>query len=94
MFSEDCTGETKLVDKSDNFDLIRLRNNVARWFVQKTEFDFGDTPGDTPTDASRLTVTFDVVSGSRGIHGNLKASGINCLRLAEVLRAFIIPGLK
>ena len=86
VFSEDCAGEIKLVEKEENFDLIRIRNQIDRWYVEKTEFAFDDQT----TDASRLAVTFLV---SR-IGGELKASGSNCLRLAEVLRAFIIPGLK
>ena len=67
-------------------DLVRLRNNVARWMVRKTEFGFGETA----TDASRLTVNFTLDSH---IGGDLKASGANCLRLAEVFRKFILPGL-
>ena len=86
VFSEDCTGETNLVSKEENFDFIRLRNNVDRWHMQKTEFGFDGKA----TDASRLKVTFS----TGPISGNLKASGTNCLRLAEVLRKFIIPGLR
>ena len=86
VFSEDCAGEATLVAKEENFDLIRIRNNIDRWYVEKTDFAFDDKA----TDASRLSVSF-VVSG---IGGDLKASGNNCLRLAEVLRTFIVPGLK
>ena len=89
VFSEDCAGETKLVEKQENFDLIRLSNNVVRWVVEKTEFEFDDKA----TDASRLTASFSCVSGPLGISGILKASGTNCLRLAEALRKFIMPGL-
>ena len=87
VFSEDSAGESKLVGKQENFDLIRLSNNVALWRVKKTEFEFDDKP----TDASRLTVTFSSVYVT---YGTLKASGTNCQRLAEVLRKFIMPGLK
>lgn len=86
VFSEDCAGETKFVEKQENFDLIRLSNNVDRWVVRKTEFEFDDKA----TEASRLTASFSSVSDT---HGILKASGTNCLRLAEALRKFIMPGL-
>ena len=86
VFSEDCAGEAKLFKKQENFDLVRLSNNVTQWVVDKTEFEFDDKA----TDASRLTTSF--VCGS-GPLGTLKASGTNCLRLAEALRKFIMPGL-
>ena len=88
VFSEECVGESKLVGKRDDFDLIRLRNSVARWNVETTEFGLGDTA----TDASRLRITFQSLSPYVG--GELKASGANCLRLAEVFRKFILPGLN
>ena len=89
VFSEDCVGEALLLGETERQDLMRLQNNVARWDVQKTEFKFDDKA----TDASRLAVSFVAICGSSGISGSLKASGTNCLRLAEVLRKFIIPGL-
>ena len=87
VFSENCAGETHLREKQEDFDLIRLQSNISRWIVQKTEFEFGDEA----TDASRLTASFATPSG---VQGTLKASGTNCLRLAEVLQRFIIPGLR
>ena len=89
VFSEDCVGESKLVRKQDNFDLMRLKNSVARWDVEKTEFGFDDTA----TDASRLSITFHSTLTPHFV-GELKASGTNCLRLAEVFRQFILPGLN
>ena len=90
VFSGDHLGEALLAGDEEHLDLLSLSNNIARFAIQKTEFNFGDTP----TDASRLTVNINNVYGSSGIGGTLRASGINCLQLEEVLRKFIIPGLK
>ena len=85
VFSEDYIGEARIVGE-ERLDLIPLSRNLDRFEIKKTEFDFGDTA----TDAARLTINF---TAGRDADGDLKASGINCLRLAEVLRRFIIPGL-
>ena len=89
VFSEDYIGEALLVGDKEQLDLISRRNNIARLHVERDEFNFDGTT----TDASRLTVYFTVGSGSSGIAGSLRASGTNCLQLAEVLRKFLIPAL-
>ena len=89
VFSGDYFGEALLVGEEERLDLLPLSNNIARFEIKKTEFNFGNTP----TDASRLTVNIALVYGA-DIRGALRASGINCLQLEEVLRKFIIPGLK
>ena len=90
VFSGDCIGEAALFGEKEHLDLIPLSNNIARFEMQKTGFNSGDTP----TDASRLTVHIAHVYGSSGLSSTLKASGINCLQLEAVLRKFIIPVLR
>ena len=89
VFSEDYIGEALLVGDKEKLDLISRRNNIARLDMERDEFTFDGTT----TDASRLTVYLTVGSGSSGIAGSLRASGTNCLQLAEVLRRFLIPAL-
>ena len=89
VFSEDYIGEALLVGDKEKLDLISRRNNIARLDMERDEFNFDGTT----TDASRLTVYLTVGSGSSGIAGSLRASGTNCLQLAEVLRRFLIPAL-
>ena len=87
VFSEDHAGEASLVGDQGRRDLVRITNNIDLWVVYRTGFEFDDKA----TDSSRLTVNFTVESSV--IQGTMKASGDNCLRLAEVLRKFMIPGL-
>ncbi len=88
VFSDKAVGEAKFRGPEERIDLIPLENNIVHWIVEKTAFEFDGTA----TEASRLTLRYRLGEGQ--LMGIMKASGTNCLRLADILRKFITPALR
>lgn len=83
LCNEDAIAEAPVFSTTDRFDYVPLHNRITRWQVRTKNFDWV-----SPHIGSRLDL--EVWFGEPSMW-NLRASGNNCMRLAEVLKSYIVP---
>lgn len=83
LCSKDAIGEASLFSTTERFDYILLHDRITRWQVRTKNFDWV-----SPHRGSRLNL--EVWFGEPSMW-NLRASGNNCMRLAELLKSYIVP---
>ncbi len=83
FFSESFVMEAKLFLIKDDFDIDILKNNIAKWGVNKENYNFKKA---TPASRFRLIVNLERAP----VFCNFKASGENCDKLKEIFTKFIV----
>ena len=85
LCDQDRAVEANLVTDRYSYDCVSLKNNVIYWKVHTTDFDWINA-----NDKSRMKI---LAYFTPPLELTLRASGENCLRLAEVIKCCIIPNL-
>jgi hypothetical protein len=67
--------------------LFKLKQNIARFSIKQMNFDFGNLKEDSILDTSVRTFDHDVPYF-------IKASGINCHHLFEIIKKYFIANLN
>lgn len=83
LCNEDAFVEAIASSNTDEFDYVPLHNRIARWEIRAKNFDWV-----SPNLGSRLNL--EIWFGESTMW-NLRASGDNCMRLAELLKTYIVP---
>lgn len=87
IVGEDAMCEAKNFIANDDFDCVSLRNRIEHWEVQSKDFSWSLNAGNAN---SRFTVHIHF-RGS--VSATLRATSENCIRLAELLKTYIVPNL-
>ena len=89
LFDGGLLVEAKNFLKQEDFDLIRLKSNVAYLRVMSSNFNFAKA-----TNKSRLNIEFNFRDGSTGLSAQMRASRENCVKLLGLLQTYISPNLS
>lgn len=74
-----------LQENEETFDLAITKDAVVYFEASKKDFDLHRT-----RESSRFTFTFVLIFGT---HGNLRASGKNCLNLLRIVKERFVPNV-
>jgi len=85
LFSPEKIMEAKNFLNEDNFDAATTKNNIIRWELKKTEYDFLKTTRD-----SRMSLVY---YQKNMLEGSLKASQDNCAALYKIFLKYILSNM-
>ncbi len=86
VFDDECFYEAKEFLTRDVYDLLRIKNRIEYWEMDKTEYDF-----EKASEKSRMSIT---VQTSYPTGGYFKASQENCDALRDIFVKHFIPNLR